>query len=387
MAHVNDGILRRSLDDPQALTLRDASHVKQCSVCLTRRDEFDAARQFAQSVLAPSTTTIDPRTALATFNFRLAGQPQRWHERTRTSVTRFKTRTLQSLATAGAAAAVTGTLLFTPAGAFASNFLDLFQPSHVAVLPISRGELNGLPSMSDFGHGTQQKLSANHQVASLQQAASETGLTVLQPAQLPANVTGSPHYVVAMSASSTFTFDAATAQAAAAKAGKTAAPMPANINGATLTMLVHPAVTTIYGPVPSELTVPTGATKGAETASLSRASLPTLVIVEMASPAISTSSGVTLNQIEQYVLGQPGVSPDLAAQLRALGDPSTVIPIPIPINQAAGHAVTVQGVDGVAVADSTNVGGGVVWVKGGVIYAVLGQMNETALLSVANSLH
>jgi hypothetical protein len=62
------------------------------------------------------------------------------------------------------------------------------------------------------------------------------------------------------------------------------------------------------------------------------------------------------------------------------------MPIPVPVNRADSHTVTVQGVQGLAVADQTGLGGGIIWEKDGNIYGVGGTYTESELLQIANSL-
>jgi hypothetical protein len=49
--------------------------------------------------------------------------------------------------------------------------------------------------------------------------------------------------------------------------------------------------------------------------------------------------------------------------------------------------VTVQGVQGLAVGDSTGLGSVVIWEKDGIIYGVGGPLTEDQVLDIANSLH
>ena len=65
-----------------------------------------------------------------------------------------------------------------------------------------------------------------------------------------------------------------------------------------------------------------------------------------------TSTGVTPTQLEDYLLAQPGISPQLAADIKAIGDPTTTLPIPVPVQFATSSKVTVQGVQGVLSLDA-----------------------------------
>jgi hypothetical protein len=90
--------------------------------------------------------------------------------------------------------------------------------------------------------------------------------------------------------------------------------------------------------------------------------------------------------MEDYLLSLPGISPGLAGAVRALKDPTTTLPIPVPIEYASSKTVSVQGVQGVLVGDNTGAGAGVVWIKNNLVYAVAGPLKEADVLSVANGL-
>jgi hypothetical protein len=171
-----------------------------------------------------------------------------------------------------------------------------------------------------------------------------------------------------------FTFDAAKAAAAATAAGKTLPPMPSGMDGSTLTVTVGPAVVEVYGDL----------MKGSASNS-TQVNLPQLVVAESSAPLV-TSSHATTKEIEDYLLAQPGISPKLAAAIRAVGDPSKTLLIPIPIEYATSTTVQVQGVNGVALGDNTGLGAAVVWIKNGVIYGVAGTLSQDAVVGVANNL-
>src|SRR2546429_305269 len=100
----------------------------------------------------------------------------------------------------------------------------------------------------------------------------------------------------------------------------------------------------------------------------------------------ATATQVTVKQIEDYVLAQPGITPELKAAVQAIGDPSTTLLIPIPVAYTTSKDVTVQGVKGVALGDNTGVGAGVIWVKNGVVYAVAGSIKVDEAIAIANNL-
>ena len=113
--------------------------------------------------------------------------------------------------------------------------------------------------------------------------------------------------------------------------------------------------------------------------------MPTLLIAQSKAPVIR-SDGASLDELRSFMLAQPGISPQLAAQVRAIGDPGQTLILPIPLDLASGKAITVRGVRGVFVGDSTGLGSAVVWVADGLVNVVAGSLGEKELLGVADSL-
>jgi hypothetical protein len=120
-----------------------------------------------------------------------------------------------------------------------------------------------------------------------------------------------------------------------------------------------------------------------------QADLPQLVIVKSNAP-VATSTQVTVQQLEDYLLSVPGISPELRKAIQALGT-GTTLPVPVPVEYATSSKVKVQipdgsKVDGVGLGDNTGVGAGVVWVNGGSVYAVVGTIKLSDALDIANHL-
>ncbi len=86
-------------------------------------------------------------------------------------------------------------------------------------------------------------------------------------------------------------------------------------------------------------------------------------------------------------MAQPGVSPELAAEIRAIGDPASTLPIPVISGAMTSQTVSIDGVPGVVTGDSTGLGSAVIWEKGGVVYAVGGLLPQNEVLDIARSLH
>ena len=155
--------------------------------------------------------------------------------------------------------------------------------------------------------------------------------------------------------------------ASAAALGRTAPPMPAKLDGSTLVLTGGPAILVSYG---AGTQAATGAT----------------LFVGVARAPVVSSDGASVAEIQAYLLSQPGVSPALAAQIRAMGDPASTLPVPVPLGQASATTVSVHGTSGLFIGDSTGLGSGVLWQQDGLVYVVGGSLTQAQVIAVANSL-
>ncbi|TME75129.1 MAG: hypothetical protein E6I19_04765 [Chloroflexi bacterium] len=281
----------------------------------------------------------------------------------------------------GLAAAATVALVATllTVSGVAETILTIFEPKQLVAVPITVTDLNGAASFGAYGTLTWTEQPKPYDVPDIRTAARDSGMTVLVPGNLPTGV-GTARYGVMNKTTATFTFSADKTQKAAAAQQRTPPPMPANIDGSKLFITGGPAVVAYY----DDGTSPAGAT-GASGAS-PFAGMPKLIVAQ-GKPPVVQSDGVTVEQLQSYLLAQPGISPQLAAQIRAIKDPSSTLPVPIPVDMATSKKVTVQGVEGIFVGDSTGLGSAVIWQKDGIVYGVAGTLTEQQVLAVANSLH
>ena len=365
MAHLSDGTLRRKFDDADSLTESENRHYSACADCQSRYATLaDDARVVAGALAVPD-IKVDVASAFIRVRSAPAAQPRFG---IRLPIVRPASRPVM-----GVLAAATVILALVVTGVAQGIFI-FFQPHSVQVVSVSVADLQSLSGLTDFGTLTWTTQPAPQLVTSAAEAATVSGLHVPVVGKLPNGVSSNVTYAAMPAAVGVFTFDAAKAAAAAAKAGKTLPAMPAGMDGSKLTVTVGPAVVEIFGNLNA------GAPSDA-----SQLSLPQLVVGESSAPVV-TSSGVTTQQLENYLLSLPGVSPKLAAAIRAIKDPSTTLPIPIPIEYATSKSVTVQGVGGVAVGDNTGLGAGVIWIKSGTVYGVAGALKQDAILDIANGL-
>ena len=366
MAHLSEGTLRRKFDDEDALTDSELRHYSACAECQARYNAVaDDARAVA-GVLAISDPEVDVASAFGRVRSAPAAQPRFG---IRLPIMRPASRPIMG---GLAAAAVIVALVVT---GVAQDALNFFSPKSVQPVAVSVADLQSLSGLGEFGTFAWTTKPAPQLVTSAAEAATVSGLHIPVTGTLPSGVSTTVSYAAMPKAVGVFTFDAAKAAASAAKTGKALPKMPAGMDGSTLTVTVGPAVVEIFGNL--------NASAASDTPQLN---LPQLVIGESTAPVV-TSSGVTTQQLEDYLLSQPGVSPQLAAAIRAIKDPSTTLPIPIPVEYATSTPVRVQNVDGLALGDNTGLGAGVIWIKGNTVYAVAGALKQSQILVIANNLH
>jgi hypothetical protein len=101
---------------------------------------------------------------------------------------------------------------------------------------------------------------------------------------------------------------------------------------------------------------------------------------------VATSNGATTTEIEDFLLAQPGVPADLAAEIRLLGNLETTLPIPAPPGTST-ESTEVDGSRAVVLVDNSNAASGAIWAGAdGVVHVVAGLVDKEDLLSVAQQI-
>lgn len=359
MAHLTEGTLRRMVDDPDARAGADAAHLDGCPECKAQLDAIAADARSVASLLA----VPDARVDVARAYQRVTAAPK--------SARSFRLpfgRPVQLVFIAAVAAVSLVVVAFAAGGL-------LFQPTKVQPVPITLNDIEALSQLGDYGTFAWTKQPSFQVTSSASDASAVAGgLTPPTVTKLPAGVSKTVTYGGMSEAEATFTFSQAKADAAAKAQGKTAPKLPANVDGATLTIKVGPAVGEVYG----NLTQPT-------TPDAQQMALPELVVAKSVAPSVSATQ-VSVTDLKNVILQQPGISPELKKTISAISDPNDVLFIPVPIEYGTSTTVHVQGVDGVALGDNTGVGSAVVWVKDGHVYAVAGTIKQSDAIDIANNL-
>jgi hypothetical protein len=380
--HLTDGTLRRLLDETPTLPSASA-HLERCVRCRARLARIGDVADAVGPALAVSGSAILPEgVAAAQIRARLLTSP----------VARPAHRRLRGGAFAWAAAAVilVGGFALAPVRTAATNFLTIFEPRQFVAIPITRtdaAQLRALPDLGAYGTFRGDKHIAHTEVGSAAAAARLAHVPVLVPAYLPAGLDPRAHFSVLGPATNSFTFSATRARGTLAPAHARLSPMPSNLEGSTLQATIGPVVVGIYSPhgsAPFFEHVRPQIRRGERFKRVRGDDFTGLAVVQAPAPRV-WSTGASVAEIETYLLAQPGVPPQLAAQIRAIGDPTATLPIPIPIEREYAQPVVVQGERGLGIGDNTGLGAAVLWQTRGRIYAVAGTYSAREILAVANS--
>jgi hypothetical protein len=400
MSHPSEGLLRRAVDEPAAMGDAERRHIAACASCRSElaaavadRDAVaaalavpgepagpplgnglgarlepagvgnvqvrggeaghDAGHEAGVDVdaawhrLAATLDGADPRVAP------LAGPPPRQARR------RGLRRPM--VAVVAAAAVAVG----TTAAAAAADWLPIFEPKQVTAVTLDLQKVDAMPDLDAYGTLSVPGGDAEpERVGSAAEAEERTGFDVPDVAALPQGVSGTAEYAVIERTTGRFTFSAAKAREAAARTGQKIPPMPSGVDGAVLEVRIGPGVIATWnsgGPVPK------------------------LGVLRMAAP-VASSQGVSLATLRDYLLAQPGIPADTAAQLRQLPDDGSVLPVPVPSRYATTSSTSVDGVPATQVALRDGSAAGVLWIKDNVLTAVVGLLDVEDVTEVARGL-
>lgn len=392
MRHIASPVLRRMMDEPFAVPDTARAHLSRCGHCQENQSAAASDATRARELLFPEALIIGARDvdqAWATFREHtpvasgpvvsgpvvsgpVVSEPVSSGPVVRGPVanrppSRRPVRLLRvSLGTG--TAAVAGVLVLGAAAA--ATLTTVFAPTKVAPVPVSSSDLNAVLSSMDlhagdlspgqtpagtrrlpFGSLSWTSAGPAHQVTSLAQARSETGLAAPAVRHLPAGVGAPTQIRVQPKVTVTIHFSRAAGQ----------------VSGATLEIAGGPAMLVQYG------------------GQGGHGGFGTMMVASLRRP-VATATGATLAQLESFLLARPGVPASLAQELRLLGNLRTVLPVPVPAGLAT-ERLTVDGAPAVLVADPSGAASGIIWEsQDGVVNGVAGLLDRTDVLNVARQI-
>jgi hypothetical protein len=272
------------------------------------------------------------------------------------------------LAAAGlAAAALVGVATVPAAQTAAAAFLAQFRSQRFVAVQVDESQGRSVfAHLKELGLVQEPRNRKPERVGSLAEASARVGFPVVlpNPSTLPAGLGATPLYEVFPATELRFTLQKAKAQEYLRRVGRPDVAVPDRYDGATLVVHLPAAALLNYrGPDPDR----------------------NILIGQSGEVTAGVEGSVTLDELRDYVLGLPGLPDDAVRELRALQDWRTALPVPVPA-KVSWQNTTVGGAPALMLADSTGLGSGVIWNKGGRIYGVAGNYVAADVLRVANGL-
>jgi hypothetical protein len=365
MHHIPSPVLRRLEDEPLAVPDLARRHLDDCGRCQAERTEIAADAALAARVLAtpPEIGDVDLEWILLQDRLSRPGAARRPAARRSPRVP----RRLVNISLGAGTAVLAGVL--TVGAAAAAVLTTVYAPTQVAPVRVSANGLRAIENITgigrlpsnlqpsgsmrlSFGELSWSTAGRPQQVSSLASASSMTHLAFPTPATLPPGVGAISSVEVQPRVTVMLRFSQSAGPAVA---------------GSTLEITVGPAIAVQYG-----------GTSG-------RGNVATLAIVAARRP-VASSTGATASQLETFVLSRPGLPADLAQEIRLLGNPTSVLPVPVPSGlwELKEH---IGGAPAVLITDPNGFASGVIWEsRDGIVHAVGGLLDKQDVFSVARQI-
>ncbi len=246
-----------------------------------------------------------------------------------------------------AGAFLIASFLVTPQGqAFAASLLQFFRGQSIKAVPTDLAHIkNAYATIEELDNlGTLQGTvpEALNSVASAAQAASVSGLTLAQPASLPAGINPTPRAQAVAPSQVILTLNKAKADAYFQSKGS-AVRMATKFNGAQL-IVNFPGVALLEY----------GGSNGGKVFLGQAGQLDVKISV----------TNITVTEMRDFLLQMPGLSPDTVTILKNLTNWQTTIPLAIPTDRAGWSNTTVNGSyagSGVIINDNSGLGSALLW--------------------------
>jgi len=376
-------------DDKDPEVVRIANHLLECPECQERADRLspsgaETSRQM--SVLAPGDNESAQPVHLAFAHFE-----QQHLEKENTSMfdKLFNSKYRFSWVALGVVLLLAVGMLFPQVRAIGSSFLGLFRVEQFTILQVDPENIEQqLGSSSNFEYLLAEDVQVEQfgemqEVTSEEEASSLAGFEV----RLPAAAAGDTQLVVQPGGRVSLVVDLPKVQALLDELGIVELKLPAELDGAEVSLELPVAVAAAYGTceVSPEMIREVGGDPDRPIVNLNEC----VTLTQFPSPEISAPPGLDIARIGQAFLQVLGLTPEEAAQFSQSVDWTTTLVIPIPRYGTEYQEVMVDGVAGTVIMQSERSEFPhylLVWIKDGTVYALTGPGDAQSAVELANSL-
>ncbi len=290
---------------------------------------------------------------------------------------------------------------FAPVRAAAGNLLALFRVKKIAVVEVNPAQLQdpeALKATMQQFEGVMQEQVTFEQEGEPQEL-DETGARSLSAfrVRLPEVLGGEARYWLRPAVHATIEVDLERIRAVLSELGYDGKQIPDALDGAEIRVDFYPVLFAAYGECDSDASGCDPDTDDCDpdandwASAGGRVSSRCTILAQMPSPNISAPSELDLDQLGQAYLQVLGMSADEAARFSRRVEWTTTLVVPLPRSTNLGYRdVSVDGVEGTLVyplnQSARNREYLLTWVKGDVIYALLGKGTQEDVIAIAESL-
>jgi hypothetical protein len=389
--HLSDQDLKAyfTADDSDPEVIRIGNHLTECPECQARADQLSqsgAETSRHMSILAP-----DDKEAAQPAHQAYARFERQYLEQQDVSKFErlFKRKYRFAWAAVGVVAVLAVAMLFPQVRAIGSSFLGLFRVEQFTIIQIDPENIEAqLGSLSNFEYLLAEDVQFE-EFGEMQEVSSKLEASDLAgfPVRLPTTAAGDEKLILQPGARISMLIDLPKIQALLDELGIAELKLPAELDGAEVSMELPVAVGAGYGTceVSPEMIREAGVDPDRPIVNLSEC----VTLTQFPSPEISAPPGLDIARIGQGFLQVLGMTPEEAAQFSQNVDWTTTLVIPIPRDGTEYQEVLVDGVEGTLIMQSERSEFPhymLVWIKDGIVYALTGPGDAQSAVELANSL-
>jgi hypothetical protein len=391
-----DEILRARMDEELAPAEKAAvdQHIAECPACQSRSKAVSAAAARVGTLLGTldvpaSSSESNPQMALARFKARLNPQEERVPLLARIFAPRWRFAWAASLA----AVIVAGSLAFPSARSFAQRLLATLRIEKVQPVSLDFASMD-TSSNRKLQQGLGQMISDNVVVTTDEKemdAASQDAASKLTgfPVKVLSSRQDSPSFRVSGAHAFHMTVDRARLQEVLDEAGRTDLILPANLDGAQVSVQVPRSVEVSYGTC-STNRKSRHQEPPADSADANPSGAPSdcLALIQAPGPTINMPAELNLQQLAETALQLAGMTPVQARKFCQTIDWKSTLVLPIPRSVTSYEPVSINGIQGtlMRLPSKNRPSYALVWVDAGIIYGLVGWGDPNMAVQLASSL-
>jgi len=394
-----DELLRARMDDELAPAEKAAvdQHITECPACQSRSKAVSAAAARVGTLLGTldvpaSAAESNPQMALARFKARLNPQEERMPLLARFFAPRWRFAWAASLA----AVIVAGSLAFPPARSFAQRLLATLRIEKVQPLSLDFASMD-TSSNRKLQQGLGQMISDNVVVTTDEKEMDASSLDAASklagfPVKLISSRQDSPSFHVSGAHAFHMNVDRPRLQEVLDEAGRTDLILPANLDGAQVSVQVPRSVEVSYGSCStnqkSHHHQPQPDPADSADANPPAESVDCLTLIQAPGPTINVPSELNLQQLAETALQLAGMSPVQARKFCQSIDWKSTLVLPIPKGVTSYEPVSINGIQGtlMRLPGKSHPSYALVWVDDGIIYGLVGWDDPNLAVQLASSL-